>query len=133
MNTWGGLCNLLDAAEVSYSEFFFTNAYVGLKDGGPTGDVTQYPAPGYRAWCRDFLGHQINVMRPRVVLTLGEPAWTALAAVAEPRPWPPGRLPPPEPATTSLCGHPTIVVAAKHTSIAPRAANKDSLRIAWGS
>lgn len=133
MSTWRGLYRLLDGAGINRAAFFFTNAFVGLKHGGPTGDVTAYPAPRYRQWCQDFLGHQVQVMKPRVVLTLGEPASTAVSTVSEPRPWPAGRLPKAGMAKASIYGHQTVIVPAKHPSIAPRSEDTDWLKQAWAA
>jgi hypothetical protein len=131
MSTWRNLYKMLDGAGVERTAFFFTNAFVGLKPGGPTGDVTAYPAGRYRRWCRDFVVYQAQRMQPRVILTLGEPAWTAMSALVSPSPWPPGRLPAAGMAEVEISGHRAVIVAAKHTSIAPRADDRDWLRRAW--
>jgi hypothetical protein len=70
MSTWLGLYKVLDGAGVGRDEFFFTNIFVGLKEGTPTGRFSAYPAPDFRRWCREFLRHQVDTMRPTVVLLL---------------------------------------------------------------
>lgn len=60
MSTWVGLYRLLELAGVDRGQFFFTNAYVGLKEGTPTGRFKAYDAPEYRRWCRDFLAVQVQ-------------------------------------------------------------------------
>ncbi|MEA2705024.1 MAG: uracil-DNA glycosylase [Actinomycetota bacterium] len=83
MLTWRNLYRVLDAADLDSRECFFTDAYVGLKAGDePTG---RFPGAGdseFRAWCRSFLEDQIELMRPRVVATLGNDARRFVAALA---------------------------------------------------
>ena len=63
MRTWQNLYKLLATAGVDPRECFFTNAYVGLKEGDdPTG---RFPGSGdaaFRRWCAGFLPDQVAVM-----------------------------------------------------------------------
>ena len=132
MSTWRGLYRLLETAKVERRELFFTNVYVGLKLGRPTGQFSRLPAPSYRKWCREFLEHQYLTMLPRVVVVLGEPAWTELSTVAEDAPWPAGRLAPSGFAKVKLYGVETMVVPAHHTSMQKRIVpDSDALQMAW--
>lgn len=68
MLTWRNLYRLLSAADVSPSDCFFTNAFVGLKAGDdPRGRFPGAGDPEFRIWCRRFLEEQIAVMGPAVV------------------------------------------------------------------
>ena len=113
MRTWQNLYKLLAKAGVDPRECFFTNAYVGLKEGDdPTG---RFPGSGdaaFRQWCAEFLMDQLAVMRPRVVATLGVDAARFLASVIpdlrdRDRP----RLPQPRPRAAVLHSHHFGVVA----------------------
>jgi hypothetical protein len=132
MSTWRGLYRLLDLAGLDRGQLFFTNVFVGLKQGKPTGRFSRHRAPQYRQWCREFLEHQYLKMRPKVVLVLGEPAWSELSVVSDQRPWPIGRLAPPGHARLKVYGEETIVVPAHHTSMQKRiAADAAAVRAAW--
>jgi hypothetical protein len=72
--TWRSLTCLLKAVDVDPSICFFTNAYMGLREGAdPTGRFPGSNNPGFVERCRAFLRLQIRTMRPRAILTLG--AW----------------------------------------------------------
>jgi hypothetical protein len=132
MSTWRGLYRLLELAGLDRRQLFFTNVYVGLKQGKPTGQFSHHAAPRYRRWCREFLEHQYLKMRPKVVLVLGEPAWSELSVAADQQPWPIGRLAPPGQARLKLYGEETLVVPAHHTSMQKRIApDAAALRAAW--
>ncbi len=132
MSTWRGLYRLLDQAGVQRRQFFFTNVFVGLKEGAATGRFSAYPAPGYRRWCADFLRHQIDIMRPRVILILGVPACRELAEVTSPGEWLRGALPPPGRVTARVAGHDTTVVPASHPSYQKRIGpDSAALHAAW--
>ena len=81
MPTWSGLYRLLKSAGIDTNEFFFTNVFVGLKEGKPTGRFSAYKAAEYRKWCRTFLELQVTTMQPRVVLVLGTHACREIAEV----------------------------------------------------
>lgn len=132
MSTWQGLYKLLDNAGVPRHMLFFTNVFVGLKEGKPTGRFSAYPAPEFRSWCAEFLGHQVRTMRPRAVLILGGHACRAIAGLATPVPWPQGPLPPPRVVTARISGFETILVPVHHTSLQKRIVlDAAALRTAW--
>ena len=86
MLTWRNLYRMADRAGVRREEIFFTNVYVGLS----TKPQARGPFPGrrdpsFRAWCSAFLDEQIQLMRPRAVVTLGDPS-------AKETGWPGGRV-----------------------------------------
>lgn len=132
MRTWLGLYKILDQAGVPRQKFFFTKVFVGLKEDTATGRFSVHRSLGFRRWCADFLRYQIITMRPTVVLALGVPACSDIAAVTTRCPWPRGLLPPPLALTARVAGHVTTLVPASHPSyqkrIAPDAA---ALRDAW--
>lgn len=72
--TWRGLIRLLEEADIDPVICFFTNAYMGLREGtGTTGRFPGSTDPGFVERCRAFLMLQIRTMRPHAILTLG--AW----------------------------------------------------------
>jgi hypothetical protein len=72
--TWHGLVQLLKSAHVDPAQCFFTNAYMGLREGdGTTGRFPGSTDPAFVDRCRTFLALQIQTMRPSAILTLG--AW----------------------------------------------------------
>jgi hypothetical protein len=86
MKTWSGLYDLFEQADFDPREMFFTNIYVGLKPGKISrGEFAGRRDPLFKAWCSAFLDEQIQLMRPRAVITLGAPAAKAFG-------WPPGPL-----------------------------------------
>ncbi len=132
MSTWRGLYRLLDQAGVQRQQFFFTNVFVGLKEGTTTGRFSAYRAPSFRRWCADFLRYQIDTMRPRVVLILGVPACREIAKVTSPGEWLRGGLPPPGRVTARVADHDTMVVPASHPSYQKRIGHDSAaLRAAW--
>jgi hypothetical protein len=75
MRTWENLYKLFGLADFRKHEMFFTNVYVGLKEGVDGGG--RFPGAkdeSFRAWCRDFLDDQIRIMEPRAIVTLGSHA-----------------------------------------------------------
>jgi uracil-DNA glycosylase len=78
--TWRNLLPVLDEAGISREECFYTNAYMGLRKGVST--MGKFPGSKDRGFvdrCREFLNVQIQVQRPKLILTLGSwvPAFIA--------------------------------------------------------
>jgi len=76
MPTWENLYIMVDRAGIKRREFFFTNRYVGLS-ADPRASGRRFAGSrdqSFVTWCHDFLDEQIQLMRPRVVVALGEPA-----------------------------------------------------------
>lgn len=72
--TWRNLLPLLDGARIARSDCFFTNAYMGLRDGDDSmGEFPGAGDPDFVARCQAFLRRQVAIQRPRLILTLG--AW----------------------------------------------------------
>lgn len=67
--TWVGLRRVLELAGVDIRDCFLTNALMGVKAGPATGAVRA--GPQYRAACAAFLGRQLTLVRPRLVVALG--------------------------------------------------------------
>lgn len=70
--TWRNMVSLLNRAGVPLDRCFFTNYYMGLRQGS----ATTGPFPGrtdatFVAWCRSFFIEQLRVQRPRLIITLG--------------------------------------------------------------
>lgn len=75
MQTWVRFYAVLERAKFDRSEFFFTNIYVGLKDGSSArGDFPGARDRSFCSWCDRFLDEQIELMQPRAIVTLGGPA-----------------------------------------------------------
>ena len=85
--TWRALRQLL--SDVSPSEVFLTNAYVGLPDLGK--DTAPFPTTSaFRERCAALLVTEIELFDPRLVVCLGVPAAQMLVAVADGfAPWTP--------------------------------------------
>lgn len=70
--TWANLLPLLHEAGIAPEQCFFTNAYMGLREGaGTTGRFPGSRDEQFVERCRAFFLHQIRAQQPRVVLALG--------------------------------------------------------------
>lgn len=72
--TWRELTRMLAEVAMPMESCFFTNFYMGLRKG--TATTGRYPGSRSAAFvdrCRAFLRIQVEVQRPRLILTLG--AW----------------------------------------------------------
>jgi uracil-DNA glycosylase len=70
--TWKNLLVFLKQVEIFPERCFFTNAYVGLQSGDHA--IGQFPGkrdPEFVSWCQNFLLKQIQLMQPRLILSLG--------------------------------------------------------------
>ena len=71
--TWRKLLEVLRGADIPLEKCFFTNFYVGLREG----DEATGPFPGARnknfvQHCTKFFVGQLTVMRPSTIVTLGK-------------------------------------------------------------
>ena len=70
--TWHRLLELLNDVGISLDRCFFTNAYMGLRQGsGNTGRFPGSRDPAFVDRCRKFLLRQLSTQKPSVVLALG--------------------------------------------------------------
>ncbi len=81
--TWRNLIRFICQTGLKKEECFFTNAYMGLL----TSDSALGQSPGardinFRARCVKFLGEQIKVVQPRLILTLGNHVPPVLAELS---------------------------------------------------
>lgn len=70
--TWRNLLGILDSVPLTYSDCFFTNAYMGLRSGVRV--MGRFPGARSRSFveqCQKFLAYQITAQRPRLIITLG--------------------------------------------------------------
>jgi hypothetical protein len=70
--TWRGLSNVLEVAGINRERCFFTNFFVGLREGSK--NTGRFPGARDRPFvdhCASFLILQLNAQRPSLVLTLG--------------------------------------------------------------
>ena len=82
--TWHFLIRYLAAAELDPAGGFYTNAFVGLQPKNANG--TLYANEEFYQECRAFLIEQISIVRPRLIVALGQNAARELDLVI-------GRLP----------------------------------------
>jgi hypothetical protein len=74
---WRTLLAYLSQASIRPERCFFTNALRGLKPGSAVGPM---PAvPGYHDECQIFLGRQIEIVGPSLVVALGQKARTRVS------------------------------------------------------
>ena len=93
--TWRNLLELLAAAGIALRNCFFTNVFMGLREGiATTGRFPGAIDPDFVAHCSRFLVRQLQVQRPSLVLTLGIYAPDMLASASrspELAPWARGK------------------------------------------
>lgn len=81
--TWRNLLHLLREAEIQRSDCFFTNFYMGLREGTATTGV--FPGAKDKAFvarCQSFFLKQVEVQQPKVILTLGGHVPSLIAPLA---------------------------------------------------
>jgi uracil-DNA glycosylase len=70
--TWKNLRPILLRSDLAEDAYFFTNVYMGLRDGGP--ETGRFPGARDRDFagrCMRFFIRQLEVSKPRLILTLG--------------------------------------------------------------
>lgn len=73
MPTWRNLIRLLHIASISLETCFFTNVYMGLREGASaTGPFPGATDRGFVEHCKAFLVEQLRMQRPALVLCLGK-------------------------------------------------------------
>ena len=74
---------MLDEADIPRSQCFFTNVFMGLIDGPSA--VGRFPGANDSLFvqrCRDFLVKQLNIVQPRLILTLGKEVLRVIAPLS---------------------------------------------------
>ena len=66
---WGVLLAYLKSAKVPPENCFFTNALMGLKSGNATGPMPS--TPEFETQCVRFLVRQIQLVQPKLIISLG--------------------------------------------------------------
>lgn len=87
--TWRNLLTLFAEVGINRSDCFFSNAFMGLVEGGkPTRTVAGMRDAGFLQRCREFMKIQIALLKPRLILTLGTkiPAFLA-PLISRPTHW----------------------------------------------
>lgn len=79
MDTWKGVWQLLDLADVPPRRCFFTNCYVGLVEGAAVGRHPAAEDSEFRDLCWRFLRLQFELLEPAAVAVLGSHARDFLA------------------------------------------------------
>jgi hypothetical protein len=82
---WGVLLAYLKSAELDPTNCFFTNVLMGLKLGSATGPMP--PSAVYEEQCLLFLQTQIQILRPRFIITLGGDASKRVNKIRLPVAW----------------------------------------------
>ena len=81
--TWRNLVSVLQRAGVELERCFFTNYYMGLREGkGTTGPFPGAKDSRFVNHCRSFLLDQIQTQRPELILTLGINTPEGIAALS---------------------------------------------------
>jgi hypothetical protein len=70
--TWKFLLCYLDKAQICPSDCFFTNVFVALQPKRATGGLRA--SDDFKAECRSFLGVQVRLVKPRLLVLLGKEA-----------------------------------------------------------
>ena len=86
-STWRGLLSFLTgplaARDLSPSDVFYSNVFMGLRTSGKsTGVCPGRRDPTFRSRCAAFTIEQIKTLRPRLILTIGKWAPDALAPLS---------------------------------------------------
>lgn len=87
--TWCNLVRLLESVDIEPAECFFTNVYMGLREGsGTTGVFPGASDADFVAHCEAFLLKQLDAQRPSCIITLGVNAPRVLARLSpDLQPW----------------------------------------------
>jgi hypothetical protein len=80
--TWGPLLKVLKEASIPFEQCFFTNAFMGLCEGDDSSDFAGRSNERFRNACLAFLKTQIEIQRPRLILTLGLHSPPLLACIS---------------------------------------------------
>jgi uracil-DNA glycosylase len=102
--TWYFLIRYLMAAELNPANAFYTNAFVGLQPEKANG--TMFANEAFYQECRTFLVEQISIVRPRLIVALGQNAARELDLVT-------GRLSPLQLIPSIQLIHPGAIVYCK--------------------
>jgi len=81
--TWRNLIDILERAAIPLDRCFFTNFYMGLREGTET--TGPFPGAGDESFvshCSSFLLDQLRTQRPQVLITLGVYVPFAIAALS---------------------------------------------------
>lgn len=70
---------LLTVAGIDYTNAFFTNALMGLRDGASTGSMNA--TKEFENECSLFLSEQIRIVNPSVIITFGHNAYSRLRQI----------------------------------------------------
>jgi len=74
---------ILDRAKIPLDACFFTNAFMGLCKGSDNKSYRGRSDLNFRAACLKFLKAQIEIQRPRLIVTLGVKVPPLLAAASD--------------------------------------------------
>lgn len=108
--TWKRVKQRVGRAELPLSLTFFTNAVMGLRDSGTALDKKDWEGePRFRAFCREFLVHQVETLKPCLIMVMGPVPQSTLDSIAARTTIVPGRFP-----RMRVGGHTTTVFFSTH-------------------
>ncbi|NFH70896.1 hypothetical protein FDC35_11195 [Clostridium botulinum] len=82
--TWKELIKLFNEAMIDFKDCFFSNVFMGLRDTEHmTGKFPGFKDKDFVKRNLDFLLYQIDIIKPKVIITLGRPSSEMLAKLSE--------------------------------------------------
>jgi hypothetical protein len=92
--TWKNVKQRVGRAKLPTAQCFFTNAVMGLRDGGTALDKKNWDAePQFKAFCREFLVYQIEALLPQLIVVMGPVPKATLDSLSVKTPIASGRFP----------------------------------------
>ncbi len=73
-STWRGILDLFPQVFDNIQDCFFTNSFVGLREGkqSSVGACPGRQDPVFKQRCREFVAFQLSAQKPRLILTFGK-------------------------------------------------------------
>jgi hypothetical protein len=82
--TWGPLLSFLDELQLEYTNCFFTNAILGVREGNMSvGRSLAFKDPKFISICQDFFLYQLEIQKPTTILVLGKEVAKFLGPLSE--------------------------------------------------
>lgn len=83
--TWRNLIKLFEEADIDLNKCFFSNVFMGLRDTEKmTGKFPGFKNKDFVNRNLDFLSYQIDIIKPKVIVTLGIHASEMLSKLSKP-------------------------------------------------
>jgi len=82
--TWRELMRLFGFAEIDLRRCFFSNVFMGIRESkSMVGRFPGFRDKGFMKRNLDFLGEQIRIVNPKMIITLGRPASEMVSKLSE--------------------------------------------------